>query len=139
MTTKPQAKKAPVKRKHRARNAETGRPPVELTDAQIIEVGALSAVLNTEQIADYFGISHVTFKAIRDRDERVSFAYKNGKAKAIASIGSNLISQAKSGNTSAAVFYLKTQAGWKEDRGNEESDGEKIASAISDLIDKLPN
>ena len=91
-----------------------GRPPVELTEEQITEVKALSAVLSTEQIADYLGVSHVTFKAIRDRDERVSFAYKNGKAKAIASIAGNLISQAKSGNTSAQMFYLKTQAGWKE-------------------------
>lgn len=99
--------------------AKTGRPPVELTDEQITEVKALSAVLSTEQIADYLGISHVTFKAIRDRDKRVSFAYKNGRAKAIASVGGNLISQAKAGNTAAAIFYLKTQAGWKETVINE--------------------
>jgi len=90
------------------------RPPVVLTDEQVHEVRALSAVLNTQQIADYLGVSHVTFKAIRDRDERISFAYKNGKAKAIASIGTNLISTAKKGNVTAMIFYLKTQAGWKE-------------------------
>lgn len=93
---------------------ETGRPPVELTDKQIQEVETLSAVLNTSQIADYLGISHVTFKAIRERDERVSFAYKKGKARAIASIAGNLIQSAKTGNTTAQMFYLKTQAGWKE-------------------------
>ena len=94
--------------------SDTGRPPVELTDAQVQEVQTLSAVLNTTQIADYLGISHVTFKAIRDRDERVCFAYKNGKAKAIATIAGNLIKSAKDGNTAAMIFYLKTQAGWRE-------------------------
>ena len=93
---------------------DTGRKPVKLTKKQIAEVQTLSAVLNTAQIADYLNISHVTFKAIRDRDQRVSFAYKNGKAKAIATIAGNLIKSAKDGNTAAMIFYLKTQAGWRE-------------------------
>lgn len=97
------------------------KPQILLTDEQVTEVQALSAVLNTSQIADYLGISHVTFKAIRDRDERVSFAYKNGKARAIATIGGNLINSAKEGNTAAQIFYLKTQAGWKEDKGGDSS------------------
>ncbi len=111
-----------------------GRPPVELTEQQITELGALSAVLNTNQIADYFGISHVTFKAIRDRDERVSFAYKNGKAKAIASIAGNLISQAKSGNTSAQMFYLKTQAGWREQETEHQANNETIKKIEIEVI-----
>jgi hypothetical protein len=101
---------------------KTGRKPVVLNDDQILELGTLSAVLNTVQLADYFGISHVTFKALRDRDEKVSFAYKNGKAKAIANIGNNLISQANDGNVSAQIFYLKTQAGWKESDGDSEKE-----------------
>jgi len=111
-----------------------GRPLVELTEQQITELGALSAVLNTNQIADYFGISHVTFKAIRDRDERVSFAYKNGKAKAIASIAGNLISQAKSGNTSAQMFYLKTQAGWREQEPEQQSSNDSIQKIEIEVI-----
>lgn len=90
------------------------KPLIELTEDQIVEVEKLSAVLTTAQIADYLGISHVTFKAIRDRDDKVSFAYKGGKARAIAKIGGNLITQASEGNVAAQVFYLKTQAGWRE-------------------------
>lgn len=105
-----------------------GAPLVEFTEEQVTELGALSAVLNTTQIADYFGISHVTFKAIRDRDERVSFAYKNGKAKAIASIGGNLIKTAKNGNVAAQIFYLKTQAGWKETKIIESADSDKASN-----------
>lgn len=94
--------------------SKTGRPPKVLNDDQLREVETLAAVLNTDQIADYFGISRTTFYEMRKRDERLSEHYKKGQAKAIAGIGSNLISQAKSGNTAAAIFYLKTQAGWKE-------------------------
>jgi len=91
-----------------------GRPKRELTEEELIEVGALAAVLTQEQIADYLGVSRTTFHEILKRDERVSEQYKKGKARAIATIAKNLINQAMSGNTTAAIFYLKTQAGWRE-------------------------
>lgn len=91
-----------------------GRPKRELSEQEIIEVGALASVLNQEQIADYLGIGRTTFHEIMKRDPRVTEQYKKGKAKAIANIAGNLLSQAKSGNTTAAIFYLKTQAGWRE-------------------------
>ena len=31
-------------------------------------------------------------------------------------MGTNLITLAKAGNVAANIFYLKTQAGWKEDQ-----------------------
>ena len=91
-----------------------GRPPVVFSDDQIKELGVLSAVLNKEQLADYFGVSHVTLIAIEGRQPEVSLAYKKGKSKAISSVARNLVIQAQEGNVSAAMFYLKTQAGWKE-------------------------
>ena len=91
-----------------------GRPPVVLSEEQIIELGALSAVLTKEQLADYFGVSHVTLIAIQERQPEVSLAYRSGRAKAIAGVANNLISQAMDGSTQAAMFYLKTQAGWRE-------------------------
>jgi len=91
-----------------------GRPPKTLDEQQIIELSALSAVLTKGQVADYFGISEKTLRAIEERQPEVSTAYKKGKAKQIASMGSNLIQLAKSGNVTANIFYLKTQAGWKE-------------------------
>ena len=91
-----------------------GRPPVVLTDQQIIELQALSAVLNKSQVADYFGITEKTLREVEKRQPEVSTAYKKGKVKQIASMGSNLVKLAKQGNVSANIFYLKTQAGWKE-------------------------
>ncbi len=93
-----------------------GRPAVELTAEQVIELKALSAVLNKSQVADYFGISENTLRAIEKRQPEVSAAYKKGRVNQIAGMGSNLIKLAKAGNVSANIFYLKTQAGWKEDQ-----------------------
>ncbi len=86
----------------------------KLTKAEIKEVETLAAVLNQAQVADYFNISQDTFQRILARQPDVMRSYKNGKAKAIASVSGNLIKQARDGNTTAAIFYLKTQAGWKE-------------------------
>jgi len=83
-------------------------------DEQIKQVEKLSAMLNKEQLADFMGVSHVTMIAIEGRQPEVSLAYKRGKAKAIAGMAQSLVAQARDGNVSAAMFYLKTQAGWKE-------------------------
>lgn len=91
-----------------------GRPPVTFDQKEIIMVERLAAVLTKAQLADYYGISETTFRAIEERQPEVSDAYKKGKGKAIASVAGNLVNQAQNGNTTAAIFYLKTQAGWKE-------------------------
>lgn len=91
-----------------------GRPRKKLTQEQLCQVEALAAFLSKEQIADYFGICKNTFLEIEKRQPELSERYKKGKAKAIVSIANNLIKQAREGNLTAAIFYLKTQAGWKE-------------------------
>jgi len=96
-----------------------GRPPVVFDEAQTAQVEALAAVLSKGQMADYFGISENTLREIEERQPEVSEAYKRGKAKAIGNVAKNLISQAQMGNITAAIFYLKTQAGWKEDKESE--------------------
>ena len=88
------------------------RPQKKLDDKQIAQVEALAAFLTLEQIADYFGVTRPTFDAICQRQPEVFLQYKKGKSKAIANISQNLIKQAQDGNTTAAIFYLKTQAGW---------------------------
>lgn len=90
------------------------RPRKTLSDEQKAQVEALASVLSQEQIADYFGMARNTFAAIADRDEDVSERYKRGKAKAIAGVAKGLLQKAQSGDTTSAIFYLKTQAGWRE-------------------------
>jgi len=91
-----------------------GRKAIELTEEQKAQVEALAAYLTNEQIADYFGISRPTFNAIMERDPDILLRYKRGKAKAIGSVAQSLIQQARAGDKVAAMFYLKTQAGWRE-------------------------
>ncbi len=90
------------------------RPTIALTEAQLAEVETLAAVLTTAQIADYFGIGRTTFFAILERDAGVSERYKRGKARAIGAIAQSLIQKARGGDTTSMIFYLKTQAGWRE-------------------------
>jgi hypothetical protein len=101
-----------------------GQPPHVFTPEQVIEVGALAAVLSQEQIADYFGIARNTFTAICERQPEVLEQYKKGKARAIGTVAKGLVKQAMDGNTSAAMFYLKTQAGWRETSVQEEENKE---------------
>ena len=116
-----------------------GRPPIVLTPEQVIELQALAAVLNKSQLADYFGVSHVTLLAIEERQPEVSLAYKAGKSRAIADMGNNLIGQARDGNTSAAIFYLKTQAGWRETQEDASNEAQpltinfEVAKSVGDI------
>jgi hypothetical protein len=91
-----------------------GRPRTELTPDQVRELETLAAVLNQAQIADYLGIPDRTLRAIMERDEIVSAAYKRGKARAIQRVAASLIEKAVEGNAPQQIFYLKTQGGWKE-------------------------
>ena len=91
--------------------------PMQLTDAQKAEVETLAAVPTTDQIVDFFGIGRRTFCSLMERDEEVAARYKKGKARAIGAIAQTLISKARAGDTTSMIFYLKTQAGWRETAG----------------------
>ena len=91
-----------------------GRKPKELTEEQTVQVEALAAYLTQDQIADYFGVTRVTFAAMVDRDPGIALHYKRGKAKAIGTVAQGLLQKARAGDTTSAIFYLKTQAGWRE-------------------------
>ena len=81
--------------------------------------------MSLAQIADYFGIALNTFHAACERQPEVLERYKRGQAKAIGSVAQNLLMQAREGNLTAAIFYLKTRAGWRETQvvDNVSSDG----------------
>ena len=96
-----------------------GRPPVVFTPDQVIELQALAAVLTKAQVADYFGICENTLREIEKRQPEVSEAYKKGRCKQVLNMGSNLVRLAEDGNVTANIFYLKTQAGWRETEADE--------------------
>ena len=91
-----------------------GRKAKELTDEETVQVEALAAYLSQEQMADYFGIGKTTWFAMLERDHEIAERYKRGKAKAIGLVAQGLLQKARNGDTASAIFYLKTQAGWRE-------------------------
>ena len=112
------------------------RKPKTLTDEERAQVEALAAYLSQEQIADFFGMARNTFAAICEREPDISARYKRGKTKAIGKIAQSLIKQAMDGDKVAAMFYLKTQAGWRETQGHDHtsSDGSRTPSIIERVI-----
>jgi len=91
-----------------------GRKPKVLQEDEVAQVEALASVLSVEQIADYFGMAKPTFYQIMERQPEVYERYKRGKSKAIGAVAQGLLTQAREGNLTAAIFYLKTQAKWRE-------------------------
>ena len=111
--------------------------PIELTDQQRAEIETLAALLNQEQIADYLGIGRTTFHSIMQRDPDVAERYKRGKARAIAHVANGLLQKARSGCTTSSIFYLKTQAGWRETERLEHSGPDGTPLQISSASDEL--
>jgi hypothetical protein len=100
-------------------NGKAGRPAKQLTDKQRGEIETLAAFLSIEQLADYFGIGRTTFYALAEKDPEILEHYKRGKSKAIAHIAQGLIQKARAGDTTSAIFFLKTQARWRETERHE--------------------
>jgi hypothetical protein len=100
-------------------NGKAGRPAKTLSDKQRGEIETLAAFLSIEQLADYFGIGRTTFYALAEKDPEILEHYKRGKSKAIAHIAQGLIQKARAGDTTSAIFFLKTQARWRETERHE--------------------
>lgn len=105
-------------RREKARNdkGQVGKfkPFKTLSTADKEEMIELSSVLTKTQIADHFGMCANTLRRIEKDDPEVGVILKKGKSQTIADVANSLINQAKNGSVSAAIFYLKTQGGWKE-------------------------
>lgn len=82
-------------------------------------VKSLSAVgIRYVDIAHKLGINDETLRKHYKQE------LEDGRIDANASIGNTLFQQAKNGNTSAAIFWLKTRANWKETTVTEHALGE---------------
>lgn len=88
--------------------------PRVLSKDEIALVSKLAGVLTYEQLADLFGIAQRTFDNIRERQPEVNAAYKRGRAEIIGKVAQSLVQDALDGDTTSRIFFLKTQAGWRE-------------------------
>lgn len=113
------------------------RKPRVLDDSELEQVEKLAGMLTSDQLADFLGVSKTVFYDILKRQPEVSEHYKKGRAKVIGSIARSLVQKALDGDTTSSIFYLKTQAGWRERK--EESSSDDLVAALGKLIDNLPN
>jgi len=109
------------------------KPPHAPTDATRQTV-QLHTMVGTTQ-ADIARVLNIDEKTLRKyyRDE-----LDLAKAKANATIGGALFNQAKSGDTSAMIFWMKTQAGWRERKDlNHTSDDGSMSPKVGIDTSKL--
>ena len=97
-----------------------GRPLIKLTNDQLEELKMIAPICTLQEIANYFGFSIDTFKRLKSRDEDVMHIYKKAKIQAKAMVGGSLMKKALAGDTTAAIFYMKTQGGWSSKGSSEE-------------------
>lgn len=111
-------KKSGVKKSNRPKTEENpngaGRLAHEPTKENIATVRRLAALgVTYEDIASRLRISSDTL--VKYYKETLDDA----RTDANASVAGTLFTQAKRGNMTAAIFWLKTRAGWKETQVNE--------------------
>ena len=98
------------------------------------EVDQLSDKLTVEQMAAYFGISKTTFYNVCKRQPELIERYKKGKSRRIAQVVSKLYEKIEDGDTACTIFYLKTQAGWREQEQAAEVESGNIQKVQIEVI-----
>ena len=83
----------------------------EPTSEDIAKIKLYAGLGSTqEQIAAMIGKCVDTLQ----KHESVRTALAEGKAETLAKVAGSLVRKALNGDTASAIFYLKTQGGWKE-------------------------
>ncbi len=88
------------------------KPKIQIDLKQVESLAANG--LTQEQIAAALGISESTLHKRKQENTEFTAAIKRGKAKGIALVTNKLMESIKGGNMTGMIFFLKTQAGWKE-------------------------
>ena len=99
------------------------------------------ATRQTVQLHTMVGTTQSDIARVLDIDEKTLRKYYRdeldlAKSKANATIGGALFNKAKTGDTSAMIFWMKTQAGWRETK--EPDEAPDLAAALALIAAKLP-
>ena len=99
------------------------------------------ATRQTVQLHTMVGTTQADIARVLDIDEKTLRKYYRdeldlAKAKSNATIGGALFNKAKNGDTSAMIFWMKTQAGWRETK--EPDEAPDLAAALALIAAKLP-
>ena len=114
---------------------KVGRPPRVFSELEIKQIEKLAPKLTKTQLADFFGISFVTLQQIEKRQPEVSEIYKRARASRIAQVVDKLFDLCMEGNPTMIQFFLRTQAGWKEE-SQETADIPPLQIVVDNAPDK---
>ncbi len=108
-----------------------GPKPWEPTDEEVSKIKLYAGLGSTqEQIGTLIGISVDTLS----KNPVSRQAWEQGQAETIAKVAGSLVRKALNGDTASAIFYLKTQAGWKETNVSEHT-GRVVTAVEWTVID----
>lgn len=84
------------------------RKPKKLTEEDRERIKRAAGLVNVEDIAAIWGMSKTTLYKLAAAE------LEEGRASTRLFVASKLLDAIKKGNIAAIIFYLKTQAGWRE-------------------------
>lgn len=110
--TTPGVGRGDVMAKRRPTGRKPGRPRVDLTDEQLVQLADLTALGLTQwEACDHMGIADRTLRHRLRDDPRVAAAIAKGKAMLAESVSRALVKKAKAGHLGHIVWFEKTRRG----------------------------
>ncbi len=92
-----------------------GKPAWVPTKEQLEQAHKLAGLgLNKKQIAEALGIGYSTLMDKQNEYPEFEEAINKGRAQGIAHVAGKLMAKVSALDTASIIFYLKTQAGWRE-------------------------
>ena len=111
--------------------AKLGGKPWIPTEEELQKIESLAARgMEQQDIALCLGIHPSTLSEKKGQLEALNEAIKRGKAKGIAKVTNALLRNIDVGNVTAQIFYLKTQARWKENY----EDQTELVNKVNDTL-----
>ena len=92
-----------------------GPPEIVLTDDGLAAIERMTAAGNADAtICKALGVGHNQLRKLREADERVDTAYQTGKARLADELTDILLTHAREGNVTAAIYLSKARLGWRD-------------------------
>lgn len=111
-----------------------------LTEQQLVKMEEMAGRYSAPQVAKYLGMRKTSFYKMLKYNKTISGRYQKARLDKIGVIASIVYDAAQAKDLTAAIFYLKTRAGWSEhkDEDNEEEfDSEDVAKDSPEYIAKV--
>lgn len=91
------------------------RPGLDIDENILLEIEEMAGNgLTEQQIHRYYGVGHNYWNKLKKQNKQVRRAIWKGKSKTIKFVSGCLMDKIRCGDLVAMMFYLKTQAHWRE-------------------------